>query len=103
MQATDSFVGPSSFPLSSPIIEARTSPPVPAPAILLGSHPMVTRVKAGIFKTLHPANLGVLGSSRLLSTLLVSIEPKGFKSAAKNPAWLASMDDEVQVLQNNHT
>ena len=52
----------------------------------LGSHPMITRAKAGIFKTRHPANLGISGSSGLLSTLLASIEPKGFKSAAKNPA-----------------
>ncbi|RVW53058.1 Retrovirus-related Pol polyprotein from transposon RE1 [Vitis vinifera] len=27
----------------------------------LGSHPMITRAKAGIFKTRYPANLGVLG------------------------------------------
>ena len=60
---------------------------------------MITRAKAGIFKTRHPANLSVLGSSGLLSALLASIEPKGFKSAAKNPAWLAAVDEEVQALQ----
>ncbi|RVW29453.1 Retrovirus-related Pol polyprotein from transposon RE1 [Vitis vinifera] len=69
----------------------------------LGSHPMITRAKAGIFKTGHPANLGVLGSSGLLSDLLASTEPKGFKFAAKNPAWLAAMDEEVQALQQNGT
>ena len=69
----------------------------------LGSHPMITRAKAGIFKARHPANLGVLGSSGLLSALLASTEPKGFKSAAKNPAWLAAMDEEVQALQQNGT
>ncbi|RVW73295.1 Retrovirus-related Pol polyprotein from transposon RE1 [Vitis vinifera] len=69
----------------------------------LGSHPMITRAKAGIFKTRHPANLGVLGSSGLLSALLASTKPKGFKSAAKNPAWLAAMDEEVQALQQNGT
>lgn len=42
-----------------------------------------------------------MGSFGLLSTLLVSTKPKGFKSAAKNPAWLAAMDEEVQALQNN--
>ena len=52
----------------------------------LGTHPMITRAKSGIFKTRHPANLGILGSSGLLSALLASIESKGFKSAAKNPA-----------------
>ncbi|WKA06278.1 hypothetical protein VitviT2T_024184 [Vitis vinifera] len=56
---------------------------------------MLTRAKASIFKTHHPANLSVLSSS--------STEPKGFKSAAKNPAWLASMDEEVQALQHNRT
>ncbi|RVW33283.1 Retrovirus-related Pol polyprotein from transposon RE1 [Vitis vinifera] len=69
----------------------------------LGSHLMITRAKAGIFKTRHPANLGVLGSSGLLSSLLASTEPKGFKSAAKNPAWLVAMDEEVQALQQNGT
>ena len=64
---------------------------------------MITRAKAGIFKTHHPANLGVLGSSRLIYALLASTEPKGFKSAAKNPAWLAAMDEEVQALQQNGT
>ena len=52
----------------------------------LGSHPMITRAKAGIFKTRHPANIGILGSSGLLYALLASTEPKEFKSAAKNPA-----------------
>ena len=56
---------------------------------------MITRAKAGIFKTLHPVNLSVLGSSELLSTLLASTVPKGFKTAAKNPTWLAAMDEEV--------
>ena len=51
----------------------------------LGTHPMITRAKAGIFKTHHPGNLGILGSYGLLSTLLASTEPKEFKSAAKNP------------------
>ncbi|XP_068663023.1 uncharacterized mitochondrial protein AtMg00810-like [Aristolochia californica] len=44
-----------------------------------------------------------MGSSRLLSALLVSTDPKGFKSAAKNPAWFAAMDEEVRALQNNRT
>ena len=61
----------------------------------LGSYLMITRAKASIFKTLHLANLSVLGSSKLLSTLLASTVPKGFKTAAKNPTWLAAMDEEV--------
>ena len=61
----------------------------------LGSYLMITRAKASIFKTLHLANLSVLGSSKLLSTLLASTVPKGFKTAAKNPTWLTAMDEEV--------
>jgi hypothetical protein len=68
-----------------------------------GSHPMLTRAKAGIFKTRHPAHLGLVESSGLLSALLASTEPKGFKSTAKNPAWLAAMDKEIQALQSNRT
>jgi hypothetical protein len=68
-----------------------------------GSHPMLTRAKVGIFKTRHPAHLSLVESSGLLSALLASTEPKGFKSVAKNPAWLAAMDEEIQALQSNHT
>jgi hypothetical protein len=67
------------------------------------SHPMLTQAKADIFKTRHPAYLALLGSFGLLSALLASTEPKGFKSAAKNPAWLAAMDEEIQALQTNRT
>ena len=69
----------------------------------LGSHPMITRAKAGIFETRHPANIGIFGSSRLLSALLASTEPKGFKYAAKNLAWVAAMDEEIRALQQNDT
>uniref|UniRef100_A0A2N9JAS4 Reverse transcriptase Ty1/copia-type domain-containing protein n=1 Tax=Fagus sylvatica TaxID=28930 RepID=A0A2N9JAS4_FAGSY len=65
--------------------------------------PMLTRAKADIFKTRHPAHLGLVESSGLLSALLASTEPKGFKSAAKNPEWLAAMDEEIQTLQSNRT
>ncbi|XP_068661654.1 uncharacterized protein [Aristolochia californica] len=81
---------------SPPSIETAAHPPSP-----LGS--MITRAKVGIFKPRHPTHLGVLGSSGLLPALLTSTEPKGFKSAAKNPAWLAAMDEEVQALQQNDT
>ena len=109
LQATDSYIGPSpshsNFRPASPkpITEL---PMVDRPSIAiapLGSHPMLTRAKAGIFKTRHPAHLRIVGSYGLLSALLASTEPKGFKSATKNPVWLATMDDEVQALQNNHT
>uniref|UniRef100_A0A2N9I5H9 Integrase catalytic domain-containing protein n=1 Tax=Fagus sylvatica TaxID=28930 RepID=A0A2N9I5H9_FAGSY len=89
---------------TDPVDESLQLPtPAPVAATPMPSHPMLTRAKAGIFKTRHPANLALLGSSGLLSALLASTEPKGFKSAAKNPAWLAAMDEEIQALQTNRT
>ena len=75
LQVTDSLVGP-----SSPSLKPRP-PPVasdvsPTLALPLGSHLMLTQAKADIFKTRHPANLNVLSSFGLLSTLLASTEPK---------------------------
>ncbi|RVW98311.1 Retrovirus-related Pol polyprotein from transposon RE1 [Vitis vinifera] len=67
------------------------------------SHPMITRAKSGIFKPRHPAHLSFVQSSPLIHALLATSKPKGFKSAAKNPAWLAAMDDEIKALQTNHT
>ena len=64
---------------------------------------MITQTKAGMFKTPHPGNLGILSSSGLLSTLLASTEPKGFKSTAKNPTWVAAMDEEIRALQQIDT
>ncbi|KAL6311075.1 hypothetical protein AAG906_026998 [Vitis piasezkii] len=109
LQATNSHIGPSlshsDFRSASPkpITEL---PMVDRPSITvvpLGSYPMLTRAKVGIFKTRHSAHLGLVGSSRLISALLASTKPKGFKSAAKNPIWLTTMDEEVQALQNNRT
>ncbi|KAF5468594.1 hypothetical protein F2P56_012737 [Juglans regia] len=64
---------------------------------------MITCAKYGIFKTQHPAHLSSIKSSPLIHALLVTSEPKGFKSATKNPAWLAAMDDEMKALHTNHT
>lgn len=103
LQANDSLAGPS-LPHSDPSPaspELTTELPTPAP--VAASHPMLTRAKAGIFKPRHPANLALSGSSGLLSALLTFTEPKGFKSAAKNPAWLTAKDEEVQALQTNRT
>ncbi|KAE8726678.1 hypothetical protein F3Y22_tig00006570pilonHSYRG00202 [Hibiscus syriacus] len=106
LEAHDSLAGPSlqSSDSGSSSIESTELPSTaPIVAILMSSHPMLTQAKASIFKPHHPSNLVVLGSSGLLYALLVSTEPKGFKSVAKNPAWLAAMDEEVQALKNNCT
>ena len=64
---------------------------------------MITRAKSRIVKTRHPDHLSFVQSTPLIHALLATSEPKGFKSFAKNPAWLATMDDEMKVLQINHT
>jgi len=56
---------------------------------MLNYRSMVTHVKASIFNIRHHANLTTLCSSNLITALLASTEPKGFKSAAKNPTWIA--------------
>ena len=63
----------------------------------LGSHPMITRAKVGIFKTYHLVNLGILGSSGLLYVILASTEPRGFKFVVKNLAWVMAMDEEIRA------
>ena len=107
LQVNDSLTG-SSLPHSDPSpasLELTTELPTPAPiaAALMASHPMITRAKVGIFTNRHPANLALLGSSGLLYALLASTEPKGFTSATKNLAWLATMDEDVEALQTNRT
>ena len=67
------------------------------------SHSMITRGKAGISKSKHYNYVCQIPASPLLSSLLAMKEPKGFKSAAKSPEWLAAMDDEIRALTHNHT
>ncbi|KAJ9558897.1 hypothetical protein OSB04_013511 [Centaurea solstitialis] len=90
---------PSSSPPTSPQVHQS---PHPAP-LIQPSHPMVTRAKSGIFKPRYIADLAHVSSSGLLTALFASKDPKGFKSAAKNPAWLAAMDDEITALRINNT
>jgi len=66
------------------------------------SHPMVTQAKAGIFRPRYPTYLSQHVSG-LLHALLTTSEPRGFKTAAKNPAWLAAMDEELNALRKNCT
>jgi hypothetical protein len=107
VQATSSHAGSSlshsnsSTASPEPITELPIIACPPISAASSTSHLMLTRAKAGIFKTCHPAHLGLVDSSGLLSAFLASTEPKGFKSAAKNPAWLVAMDEEIQALQSN--
>jgi hypothetical protein len=64
---------------------------------------MLTRGRAGISKSKHYNYVCLIPASPLLSSLLAMKEPKGFKSAAKSPEWLAAMDDEICALTHNQT
>ena len=64
---------------------------------------MITRSKNGIVKTRHFADLSYVTTSRLHHSLFCSKEPKGFKSAAKNPKWFSAMRDEMKALERNAT
>ena len=64
---------------------------------------MITRGKAGVFKPRSHHALTILSSNQFFQALLVTKEPKGFKSAAKNPKWLSAMDDEILALKRNGT
>ena len=90
MQVDTSFAGSSLPPSTS---DPTSIEPTVDSSSSLGSHPIITRAKVGIFKTRHPANLGILDSYGLLYSLIASIEPKGFKSVAKNPTWVVAMDE----------
>ena len=80
MQVNDSLIGPSLPHLDPSLasLELTTELPTLAPIVAasMASYPMITRAKIGIFKNRHPANLTLLGSSGLLSTLLASTKPK---------------------------
>nr|KAJ0187260.1 hypothetical protein LSAT_V11C900504720 [Lactuca sativa] len=64
---------------------------------------MTTRAKAGIFKPRHQLDLAHTSSHALYSTLFAQKDPKGFKSAAKNPKWMLAMHEEMIALQQNDT
>jgi len=66
-------------------------------------HPMVTRAKDGIYKPCLFVDITTYWPSFLLHALLTTFEPKGFKSAAKHPGWLAAMNDELTTLHCNKT
>ncbi|GJS78140.1 retrovirus-related pol polyprotein from transposon RE1 [Tanacetum coccineum] len=62
-----------------------------------------TRSKSGIFKTKHSPDFVSLTSHALHAALFSLVQPKGFKSAAKHPQWMAAMHDEMEALKQNCT
>ncbi|KAM0027867.1 putative RNA-directed DNA polymerase [Helianthus debilis subsp. tardiflorus] len=90
---------------SAPIVAPSSSVPL-APTVAdapQSSHPMQTRSKAGIFKPKHRADLASLTTHALHAALSSAKEPRGFKSAAKDPKWMAAMHEELDALHQNRT
>ncbi|GJU76881.1 retrovirus-related pol polyprotein from transposon RE1 [Tanacetum coccineum] len=85
-----------------------TDQPPPSPYVApsqasTSGHPMVTRSKDGIFMRRQFADLSHVSASSLHQALFTTKEPKGFKSAAKDPKWFAAMCDEMKALKLNAT
>ncbi|KAK9060122.1 hypothetical protein SSX86_020826 [Deinandra increscens subsp. villosa] len=87
---------------ATPLVVPQQPPTNPHPAPLPG-HPMQTRAKSGIFKTKHHANLTFLEQHKLCAALFAAKEPRGFKSAAKDPHWMQAMNEEMYALIKNNT
>lgn len=64
---------------------------------------MITHSKSGIFKPCHITDFGLLAQHALHASLISTKEPKGYKSAFKNPQWLMAMRDEIAALHQNKT
>lgn len=60
---------------------------------------MVTIAKAGFFKPCLIIDLYMVSSLPLYHALFATKEPKGFKSAIKDPKWFATMCDEMHALK----
>ncbi|GKG28812.1 ribonuclease H-like domain-containing protein, partial [Tanacetum coccineum] len=60
----------------------------------MSTHPMVTRVKAGIFKPLEHMNCHVTTTSPL---------PRSYVHALRDPNWKEAMLDEYNALITNGT
>nr|GEV16216.1 putative zinc finger, CCHC-type [Tanacetum cinerariifolium] len=85
-----------------------TNQPLPSPHVMplkasTSGHLMVTRSKDGIFMRRHFADLSHVSASALHQDLFTTKEPKGFKSAAKDLKWFATMCDEMKALKLNAT
>ncbi|CAH1449007.1 unnamed protein product [Lactuca virosa] len=88
-------------PPPSPVGPQPPSPIIAQPQ--LSTHPMLTRSKCGIVKPKHRADLASLQDSRLIQALFSTTVPKGFKSSAKHPQWLMTIEDKMAALRLNDT
>lgn len=100
---------PHASPVPTPTISHVSTPPSTPSSSLLPSSPpdvghhMVTRDKDGIFKPLLLADLSYSATSALYQALFALKEPKGFKSASKDPKWFATICEEMKALHQNST
>ncbi|XP_076933194.1 uncharacterized protein LOC143599004 [Bidens hawaiensis] len=91
---------------TNPTHHTNNTPPVHTPAtepIPTSTHSMTTRSKDGIFKPKHMVDLASLSTHSLHVALTAHTEPRGIKSAAKDPKWLAAMHEELDALHINRT
>uniref|UniRef100_A0A6N2KNP9 Integrase catalytic domain-containing protein n=1 Tax=Salix viminalis TaxID=40686 RepID=A0A6N2KNP9_SALVM len=90
---------------SSHEIALEVPPSVPSTTIQpsTSTHPMVTRARDGIVKRRIIHSLCAFTAPSWFQVHLAVKEPRGFKSAVKNPAWLLAMDAEIAALQHNNT
>jgi hypothetical protein len=61
---------------------------------------MVTRAKTSVFRQHNYSYISRQASGLLYALLYFSIL-HGFTSAAKNPDWLAAIDEEIKALHDN--
>ncbi|KAJ9566476.1 hypothetical protein OSB04_002442 [Centaurea solstitialis] len=94
---------PQPEPPLQPTIPAGLNESTSSTAPASSGHPMTTRSKAGIFKPRHIDDISLVQNNPLHVALLASKEPKGIKSALKQPGWHAAMQEEMQALQANKT
>ncbi|GJU15952.1 retrovirus-related pol polyprotein from transposon RE1 [Tanacetum coccineum] len=86
-----------------PIELTSTTSNLQQPSSSTTTHPMTTRSKSGIIKTKHIADLASLTTHPLHIALSSITEPRGFKTASKDPKWMGAMIEELQALQQNKT
>lgn len=108
------FHEPSSLPSvnsttqSSPITFTPPSPSLAQPTQTdhppsSSRHPMDTCAKNDIFKLKHNVDYASLQFYAFHAALFTKTEPHGFKKSSKNPKWMATMHEEMDVFQCNNT
>ncbi|XP_023763022.1 uncharacterized mitochondrial protein AtMg00820-like [Lactuca sativa] len=64
---------------------------------------MHTHSKSIIFRPKHRADISITTTCRLHNALFSAKEPRGFKTASKDPSWSQTMHDELRALHEQNT